>query len=115
MNTWQFYRHMPVFGRNGRLIGRTLEIGHAVDYIHVQQGRVLVRDWYVPASAIQDVTVQGVYLAVDLADLRHRCWNVPPEEYLLRLGATPGYEYTSKADIPPYGDTAGEGITSART
>lgn len=103
---WQFYRHMPVYLADGRLLGRTVEIGHAVDWLHVQQGRWLIRDWYIPISAVRDVTSRGVYLTVSLAGLRARRWNVPPIEYLLRQGATPGYEYTSRNDLPAYGETA---------
>lgn len=109
MPSWDFYRHMPVYLRDGRLLGRTEEVGHAVDYLHVQQGRLLVWDWYVPTSAINDVTEQGVRLGVTLHDLRRNRWNVPPESYLQRQGATPGYEYTSRADIPSYGETSPEG------
>lgn len=97
---------MPVYMLNGRLLGRTEEIGHAVDYLHVQQGHLLVRDWYIPMSAVTDVTARGVVLNVNASDLRQNGWNVPPAEYLERQGATPGYEYTSRADIPPYGDTS---------
>jgi hypothetical protein len=99
---------MPVYMSNGRRLGRTEEIGHAVDYIHVQQGRLLIRDWYVPMAAVRDVTERGVYLSVDRQELVRRRMNVPPEDYLARQGATPGYEYTSRADIPPYGDTKGD-------
>jgi hypothetical protein len=105
MPDWSFYRHMPVYLRSGRLLGRTEEIGHAVDFLHVQQGRLLIRDWYLPITAVRDVTAQGVYLGVDLGHLRRNRWNVPPEAYLSRQGATPGYEYTSQTDIPSYGDT----------
>jgi hypothetical protein len=105
MRNWEFYRHMPVYLRNGRRLGRTEEIGHAVDYLHVQQGNVVVRDWYIPIEVVEDVTGQGVKLAVDLSRLRQDRCNVPPEAYLMRQGATPGYEYTSPADIPSYGDT----------
>jgi hypothetical protein len=100
---WEFYRRMPVYLSNGHLLGHANEIGHAVDVVHVQEGHLLVRDWYVPAGAIRDVTPQGIYLSVDRADLRRSGWNVPPEEYLARQGSTPGYEYTSRADIPAYG------------
>lgn len=103
--TWEFYRHMPVYLGDGRLLGHTLEIGHAVDYIHVQQGSFLVWDWYIPSTAIREVTADGVYLSAQRDELTRNGWNVPPEEYLLRQGATPGYEYTSPADIPRYGDT----------
>jgi hypothetical protein len=96
MKQWHFYRHMPVYTRNGRLLGRTEEIGHALDYLHVQQGRVLILDWYIPIQAVQDVTSHGVYLRVDPPQLRSNGWNVPPEEYLARQGATPGYEYASR-------------------
>jgi hypothetical protein len=102
---WEFYRHMPVYLSNGRPLGRTLEVGHAVDYLHVQQGRFVIRDWYIPASAIREVTPHGVYLSVGSGDLRRNRWHVPPEAYLSRQGATPGYEYTSPADIPRYGGT----------
>jgi len=102
---WEFYRHMPVYLRDGRLLGRTEEIGHALDYLHVQQGRLLVWDWYVPVTAVERVTPAGVRLKVDAPDLRHNRWNVPPESYLMRQGATPGYEYTSPADLPSYEDT----------
>jgi hypothetical protein len=93
MPHWQFYRHMPVYLGTGRLLGRTEEVGHGLDYLHVQQGHLVVRDWYIPISAVEDVTPQGVRLGVTLADLRRSGWNVPPEEYLARQGATPGYEY----------------------
>lgn len=102
--TWKFYRHMPVYLSTGRLLGRTIEVGHAVDYIHVQQGRLVVRDWYIPTSAIREVTGHGVFLGADQRDLRDNRWNVPAEEYLMRQGATPGYEYTSPADLPGYGE-----------
>jgi len=102
---WKFYRHMPVYLVNGRLLGHTEEIGHAVDYVHVRQGRILVRDWYIPMTAVRDVNDRGVYLNVDSQALRDKGWNEPPEELLLTQGATPGYEYTSRADIPSYGET----------
>jgi hypothetical protein len=92
---WRFYRHMPVYLAGGRRLGRTLEIGHATDWVHVQQGRWLARDWYIPISAVADVTPEGVFLNMSLAALRARRWNVPPIGYLLQQGATPGYEYTS--------------------
>ena len=101
-SSWNFYRHMPVYLENGQLLGRAEEIGHAVDYVHVQQGRVLVYDWYVPISAVKEVDEQGVHLAATLSDLRRNGWNVPPEEYLTRQGATPGYEYTRPADVSTY-------------
>ncbi|HZU13599.1 MAG TPA: hypothetical protein VFB58_12235 [Chloroflexota bacterium] len=102
--TWEFYRHMPVYLSNGKRLGYAVEIGHAVDYIHVRQGRILTYDWYLPISVVRDVTGDGVFLDVDSAALRHNHWNVPAEEFLNRQGATPGYEYTSAADIPSYGD-----------
>ena len=104
----QFYRHMPVFQVNGRRLGRTEEVGHASECIHVQQGRVLVRDWYVPIEAVREITPQGVYLFVSKGDLKRAGRTVPPEDFLSRLGATPGYEYTSPADIPSYGYGATE-------
>jgi len=98
MGSWSFYRHMPVFARSGRLLGRLLEVGHALDVLHVQQGRALIRDWYVPIEAVMDVTTDGIYLDVDMGDLRHRRWNVPPDMYLARQGATAGYEYTGPVE-----------------
>lgn len=106
---WEFYRHMPVYLANGRKLGRTLEVGHAVDYIHVQQGRLLVVDWYIPISAVREVNQDGVYLNVNQDALRSNRWNVPSAEYLAHQGTTPGYEYTSRSDIPAYapaGDAA---------
>jgi len=97
---WQFYRRMPVYLADGRLLGRTVEIAHAVDWLHVQQGRRLLRDWYIPVAAVDTVAAEGVHLNVNLAALRARRWNVPPVEYLLEQGATPGYEYTSPKDLP---------------
>ena len=99
MSDWEFYRHMPVYLANGRRLGRAEEVGHAVDYLHVQQGHLLIYDWYLPVEAIRDVTTDGVYLNLTMADLRRNRWNVPPESYLQRQGATPGYEYTSPADV----------------
>jgi hypothetical protein len=92
---WHFYRHMPVYLAGGRLLGRMVEVGHAVDWLHVQQGRWLTRDWYIPMSAVRAVTPDGVFLDLSLAGLRARRWNVPSVAYLFRQGATPGYEYTS--------------------
>ncbi len=88
---------MPVYTRNGRLLGRTEEIGHAADYLHVQQGHVLIQDWYVPMDAVDEVTARGIHLKVNPSDLRRNRWNVPPEDYLATQGATPGYEYTTLA------------------
>lgn len=99
---WQFYRRMPVYLVNGRLLGRVLEVGHAVEALHVQEGRLLIRDWYIPSSAIRDVTDRGVFLTIDRAALRQNGWNVPSERYLAVQGSVPGYEYTSPADIPEY-------------
>lgn len=104
MPAWQFYRHMPVYLPGGRRLGRVEEVAHAVDYLHVQQGHILIRDWYIPMTAVQDVTGQGVRLAVDKSSLRRNRWNVPPVEYLAQQGATPGYEYTSPADVSAYAD-----------
>jgi hypothetical protein len=61
---------------------------------------------------VRDVTDEGIYLDVDLSDLKRSRWNVPPEDYLRRQGATPGYEYTSRADVPPYGRTASSDVTA---
>jgi hypothetical protein len=83
-----------------------------VDYLLVRQGSLLVWDWYVPLSAVRAVTNGGVQLAVNRDDLVRNHWNVPPEKYLTRQGATPGYAYTSPADIPPYGATEPESSTS---
>lgn len=91
---------MPVYLAGGRRLGHTLEIGHAVEWLHVQQGRLLVRDWYIPIDAVRDVTGTGVYLDVGASDLRRNRWNVPGEGYLTRQGLVVGYEYTSRADIP---------------
>jgi hypothetical protein len=102
-NSWRFYRHMPVYLAGGRRLGFVVEVGHGVDYLHVQQGRFLVRDWYISLDAVSVVDAGGVRLSVRLADLRRRRYNVPPADFLLRQGATPGYEYTSKADLPVYG------------
>lgn len=102
--SWEFYRHMPVFLANGRRLGRTEEIGHAVDYVHVQQGLLLIHDWYVPTTAVASVGELGVQLNVRMSDLRRSGWNVPPEGYLSRQGATPGYEYTSLGDVPHYAE-----------
>lgn len=109
MEHWEFYRHMPVYLGNGRLLGHTVEIGHAVEYIHVQQGRILVRDWYIPITAIRDVTDRGVYLSVESRDLRRNGWNIPTETYLRHQGLVVGYEYTSRADIPDYAAQAASG------
>jgi hypothetical protein len=95
---WQFYRHMPVYLQDGRRLGRVEEIGHAVEVLHVQQGRVLVQDWYIPLSAVRNVSPQGVTLHVSRKELGSHGWNVPTEEYLARQGATPGYEYTNYRD-----------------
>lgn len=93
---------MPVYLDDGRLLGHTIEIGHAVECIHVQQGHLLVRDWYVPITAVRDVTDRGVYLSVGDRDLRRNGWNVPTEDYLRHQGLVVGYEYTSRADVPDY-------------
>jgi len=98
VDRWEFYRHMPVYSRDGRRVGRIEEVGHAVDCLHVQRGHVLIQDWYVPIEAVEDVTPRGVYLKVMPSDVLRNGWNVPPEAYLARQGATPGYEYTSPAD-----------------
>jgi hypothetical protein len=105
---WQFYRHMPVFLANGRRLGLVLEVGHAVEMVHIQEGRLLIRDWYIPAEAIEDVTGRGVFLSVDRSALRRNGWNVPPERYLATQGSVPGYEYTSPADIPDYASAGKE-------
>jgi hypothetical protein len=99
---------MPVYLAGGRLLGRLLEVGHAVETLHVQEGRLLIRDWYIPSTAIREVTDRGVHLNVDRAALRHNAWNIPSERYLSLQGAVPGYEYTSPADIPDYA-SAGKG------
>ncbi|HLJ67653.1 MAG TPA: hypothetical protein VKX16_09885 [Chloroflexota bacterium] len=90
---------MPVSLTNGRRLGRLEDVGHALDFIHVRQGRLLIRDWYIPVAAIRGITVGGVQLAVGMAELRARRWHVPPESYLARQGATPGYEYTDLPDV----------------
>lgn len=109
MEQWEFYRHMPVYLAGGRLLGHTLEIGHAVEYIHVQQGHFLVRDWYIPITAVHDVTDRGVYLSVERRDLQRNGWHVPTETYLRHQGQVVGYEYTSRADIPDYAAPSGPG------
>jgi hypothetical protein len=91
---------MPVYLAGGGRLGFIVEIGHGEEYLHVQQGRVLVTDWYVPIAAVAGVGAAGVGLNVDLAELRARRWNVPPVEYLLTQGATPGYEYTGSNGLP---------------
>jgi hypothetical protein len=113
MRDWSFYRHMPVFLENGKRLGRAEEIGHAMDVIHVQEGRVVVRDWYIPVHAVRDVSEQGIYLNVTRAELRTRRWNVPDESYLALQGATHGYEYTSPADVPEYGETQTSHLSGA--
>lgn len=100
--SWEFYRHMPVYSASGDRVGRTEEIGHAVDFIHVQAGHWLVRDWYIPLEAVAGVGPLGVRLTVEPDEFRRRGWNIPPAQFLLHQGATPGYEYTSRRDIPPY-------------
>lgn len=100
MPDWQFYRHMPVYLRDGRRLGRVEEVGHAVDVLHVQQGHLLVQDWYIPLSAVRDVSPQGVTLNVSGQELGPHGWNVPNEEYLAKQGATPGYEYTNYRHDP---------------
>lgn len=87
------YRHMPVYLSNGARLGRVEEIGHGGDVLHVQQGNLLVYDWYVPANAVSSVDARGVHLQVSMRDLRRNRWNVPPEEFLMRQGATAGYDY----------------------
>lgn len=99
MDHWSFYRHMPVHLRDGRLLGRVEEVGHAAAYLHIQQGHLLVQDWYVPRRVVARVTLEGVWLDVSLDDLRREHWNVPPESYLLRQGAVPGYEYTTAPGV----------------
>jgi hypothetical protein len=99
---WQFYRRMPVYVANGRRLGRVIEVGHAVQTVHVQEGRLLIRDWYIPVSAIREVTEEGVFLTVERGALGQNGWDVPPESYLAIQGAVPGYEYTSPADIPDF-------------
>lgn len=96
---WTFYRHMPVYLRGGVPLGRLEEVGHAVDYLAIQQGHRLVQDWYVPLAAVETVDASGIRLLVDIADMRERGWNVPSPEFLRQQGATPGYEYTSAIDI----------------
>jgi hypothetical protein len=103
---------MPVYLADGRRLGRAIEVGHAVDVVHVEQGRLLVRDWYIPSSALRDVTPSGIYLNARQDDLVRNKWHIPPESYLMRQGATPGYEYTSPADIPSYGIPEGESTTT---
>jgi hypothetical protein len=98
-NGWRFYRHMPVYLSDGRWLGRTEEVSHAVEYIHVQSGRILVHDWYIPATAIAEVGPGGVRLNVDLEEVRERRWNIPPEDYLQRQGLVAGYDYTSPEDV----------------
>jgi hypothetical protein len=99
---WEFHRHMPVYLASGRRLGFLLEVDHGVECVHVQEGRVLVRDWYVPVGAIASVTDRGIFLTLDAGDLRRQRMNVPPEIFLLHQGSTPGYEYTSPADLPSY-------------
>jgi len=105
---------MPVFLDGGRRLGFVSEVGHAVDFLHVQQGHILIRDWYIPTSAVRTVSNQGVYLNVGAAELLRNRWNVPSAEYLLQQGATPGYEYTSPADIPTFGAGSPLGETGPR-
>lgn len=100
MKAWSFYRHMPVYLADGKRLGRTEEVGHGMEYLHIQQGHVLVYDWYVPMDAVESVTIDGVRLKVSLATMRANRWNIPPGAYLARQGATPGYEYTSPDDTP---------------
>jgi hypothetical protein len=111
VENWQFYRHMPVYLADGRVLGRTVEVGHAVDVVHVQEGRIRIIDWYIPVDAIRQVDADGIHLAVNHDALRANGWNVPPLDYLMRQGATPGYEFTSRADIPEY--AGGEGSPSS--
>lgn len=106
MVSWSFSRHMPVYLADGKRLGHVVEIDHAVQYVHVQQGRLLVRDWYVPVSEIEDVSEGGVVLRSTLDGLRRHRLYIPAEDYLERQGATPGYEYTSRTDIPDCGDAA---------
>lgn len=110
MQDWQFYREMPVYDQSGRLVGRVEEIGHGVDYLHVRQGNLLIRDWYVPMDAVASVTSRGVHLSAARQALRANRWNVPPPEFLERQGMTPGYEYTSPGDMPRY-SSVGESET----
>ncbi|MGI8826475.1 MAG: hypothetical protein ACR2JC_12665 [Chloroflexota bacterium] len=109
MDSWYFYRHMQVYLDTGRHLGRVEEVGHAADYIHVQQGHILIYDWYIPTRAIREVDASGVRLAVSLAALRENCWNIPPETFLMRQGATPGYEYTGPTDVSTYSRVEGYG------
>ena len=107
MNDWQFYRDMPVYAANGSRLGHLEEVGHGMDYLHVRQGNLLIRDWYVPFDAIAAVDTRRVQLDVNVEDLRRDRRNVPPHEYLERQGMTPGYEYTSPADMPHYATEPG--------
>lgn len=100
----QFYRHMPVYLNGGRLLGRTEEVSHAGDWIHVRQGILLVRDWYIPSTAIASIETGGVRLTVGRQELLRARYNVPPEPYLAQQGATPGYEYTAAAGTTTDGD-----------
>lgn len=107
MNDWQFYRDMPVYLANGSRLGNVEEVGHGMDYLHVRQGNLLIRDWYVAFDAIAGVDTRGVQLGVTVQDLRRDRRNVPPPEYLERQGMTPGYEYTSPSDMPHYATESG--------
>ncbi|GAC1327641.1 MAG: hypothetical protein NVSMB22_19160 [Chloroflexota bacterium] len=97
-----YYRHMPVHTRTGMHLGRVEDVSHAGDYVHVQQGHLLVRDWYVPASAIAGTDERGLHLDVTLEQMSTYGWTVPPASYIMQQGATPGYEYRADTDIPDY-------------
>jgi hypothetical protein len=77
-----------------------------VDWLHVRQGRWLVRDWYIPITAVREVNGDGVFLKVKREDLRRLRWQRPPIEFLARQGATPGYEYATRREPPEYGEAA---------
>jgi hypothetical protein len=110
---WQFYRHMPVYLIGGRRLGRVEEVGHGVQWLHVQQGHIVVWDWYIPVSAIGGVTPDGVYLTVTKHDLFRNRWNVPSEAYLQQQGLVVGYDYTGPADVPSFAAGHGDQTISA--
>lgn len=97
--TWTFTRHLPVYLPGGARLGRVEEVGHAADILHIQEGTLLVRDWYVPMTAVVRVDARGVYLNTPRAKIEACGWNAPSKAYLASQGSTPGYEQTAALDI----------------
>jgi hypothetical protein len=74
----QLSKGMHVYDSAGEKIGSLRDFDTAGGYMDVQKGFLFHKDFYVPVSAVEQTTSEGVFLSLSKHDLADPIYDLPP-------------------------------------